>query len=91
MPAKRLSMRKIKEVLRLKWAKELSNRQIAQICGIGRPTVSEYLRRTEAAGLTWPLPAGLDEAAWCAGCFHLRQHCRHGPVGCRTGWWSTGS
>ena len=63
MPAKRLSMRKIKEVLRLKWAKELSNRQIARICGIGRPTVAEYLRRAEAAGLTWPLPAGLDEAA----------------------------
>jgi len=63
MPAKRLSMRKIKEVLRLKWAKDLSNRQIARICGIGRPTVAEYLRRAEAAGLTWPLPAGLDEAA----------------------------
>ncbi|WP_144079850.1 helix-turn-helix domain-containing protein, partial [Haliea salexigens] len=45
MPAKRLSMRKIKEVLRLKWAQGLSNRQIATACGIGRPTVSEYLRR----------------------------------------------
>ena len=30
MPAKRLSMRKIKEVLRLKWGKGLSNRQIAK-------------------------------------------------------------
>ena len=29
MPAKRLSMRKIKEVLRLKWERGLSNRQIA--------------------------------------------------------------
>jgi len=54
-------MRKIKEVLRLKWAKGLSNRQIARICGIGRPTVAEYLRRAGEAGLTWPLPAGLDE------------------------------
>ena len=43
MPAKRLSMRKIKEVLRLKWDKGLSNRQIAMTCGIGRPTVAEYL------------------------------------------------
>ncbi len=32
MPAKRLSMRKIKEVLRLKWDKDLSNRQITRAC-----------------------------------------------------------
>lgn len=37
-------MRKIKEVLRLKWGKGMSNRQIATICGIGRLTVGEYLR-----------------------------------------------
>lgn len=63
MPAKRLSMRKIKEVLRLKWAKRRSNRQIALACGIGRPTVSEYLHRAREAGLSWPLPSDLDEAA----------------------------
>ncbi|MCP5346311.1 MAG: IS21 family transposase [Pseudomonadales bacterium] len=62
MPAKRLSMRKIKEVLRLKWVSGLSNRKIAASCGIGRPTVSEYLRRAESAGLRWPLPDDLDEA-----------------------------
>ena len=55
-------MRKIKEVLRLKWVSGLSNRQIAASCGIGRPTVSEYLRRAELAGLRWPLPDDLDEA-----------------------------
>jgi predicted transcriptional regulator len=37
-------MRKIKEVLRLKWERGLSNRQIAAACGVSRPTVSEYLR-----------------------------------------------
>lgn len=62
MPAKRLSMRKIKEVLRLKWDKGLSNRQIAAACGISRPTVSEYLRRFSEAGLNWPLPTDLDES-----------------------------
>lgn len=36
MPAKRLSMRKIKEVLRLKWVNQLSNRQIAKACNIIR-------------------------------------------------------
>jgi transposase len=55
-------MRKIKEVLRLKWAQGLSNRQIAKACGIARPTVGEYLRRAADAGLSWPLPTDLDEA-----------------------------
>ncbi len=32
-----------------------------QSCGIGRPTVSEYLRRAAEAGLVWPLPADLDD------------------------------
>ena len=54
-------MRKIKEVLRLKWSKRLSKRRIASSCGIARPTVSEYLRRAESAGLTWRLPASLDD------------------------------
>ncbi len=54
-------MRKIREVLRLKWGKGMSNRQIATSCGIGRPTVSEYLRRAGEAGLSWPLAGDLDE------------------------------
>ena len=44
-------MRKIREVLRLKWAVGMSNRRIAVSCGNGRPMVSEYLRRAESAGL----------------------------------------
>ncbi len=63
MPAERLSMRKIREVLRLKWDGGLSNRRIAQSCAIGRPTVTEYLRRAADAGLAWPLPADLDDTA----------------------------
>jgi len=54
MATKRLSVRKIKEVLRLK-ASGLSNRQIAHICSIGRSTVADYLIRAAAAGLSWPL------------------------------------
>ena len=56
-------MRKIIEVLRLKWAQGLSNRQIAGACRVSRPTVAEYLRRAGEAGLHWPLPPELDEAA----------------------------
>ncbi len=60
MPAKRLSMRKIKEVLRLK-TDGMSNRKIARICSISRPTVADYLRRVANAGLCWPFPAGIDD------------------------------
>jgi transposase len=62
MPAKRLSMRKIKEVLRLKWANGLSDRKIARSCGIGRPTIKKYLLKAEQAGLSWPLPDDWDDA-----------------------------
>jgi len=47
MPANRLSMRKIKEVLRLKWANNLSDRKIAQSCNISRPAVANYVERAE--------------------------------------------
>lgn len=60
MPAKRLSMRKIKEVLRLK-AMGFSNRKIARTCAISRPAVAEYIRRAKAAGLEWPLPTDLSD------------------------------
>ena len=55
-------MRKIKEVLRLFWACEQSQRQIAVQCGISRPCVGEYVRRAKEAGLSWPLPPDLDDA-----------------------------
>ena len=54
-------MRKIKEVLRLKFESGLGQRQIARSCGIGQATVVEYLKRAEAAGVRWPLPEGWDE------------------------------
>jgi len=56
-------MRQVHEVLRLKWASGLSDRQIAQRLGLSRPTVAAYVQRAQAAGLSWPLPEGLDEAA----------------------------
>jgi transposase len=62
MSGKRLSMRAIKEILRLKWACSLSDRQVARSCAIGRATVAEYVRRAGAAGLIWPLPEGMDDA-----------------------------
>lgn len=62
MPKERLTMRKIREILRLKWECDLSNQQIAQSCGISRSTVGDYLMRAKAAGLSWPLPENLNDA-----------------------------
>ena len=55
-------MRKIKDVLRLHAAGR-SARQIGPSVGVSRSTVADYLRRAEVAGLSWPLPEGLDEEA----------------------------
>jgi len=52
----RLSVRKIREVLRLKSEARLSDRQIAAVLGSARSTVQECLRRARTAGLLWPLP-----------------------------------
>jgi len=63
MAKERLSMRKIKEVLRLYFEQRQFIRQIARSCNIARSTVAEYLSRAEQAGLTWPLPLEMDDAA----------------------------
>jgi hypothetical protein len=63
MANRRLSMRKIKEVLRLKWEKGFSARHIAQSCDIAWSTVKDYLDRAQLQGLTWPVPDDLDDAA----------------------------
>jgi len=63
MAKRRLSMRKIKEVLRLKWTHKLSNRKIAKSCFISRSTVADYLLRAKLAGLSWPLDPELDDTA----------------------------
>ena len=61
MPQKELSMRKVKEVLRLRFAAGLHQDQIARSCSIGQSTVHRYLKRAETAGLSWPLPEEYDD------------------------------
>src|SRR5450759_2887472 len=63
MSAKRLSMRKTKEILRLAQESGLSNRQIARSLNVSATTVGECLRRAREAGITWPLPEGMDDEA----------------------------
>ena len=55
-------MRKIREVLRLKYELDLPEREIARHCQLARRTVGDYLRRFQLAQLRWPLPAELDDA-----------------------------
>ena len=61
MPAERLTMRKIREVFRLKFEHQISNRNIAKSCSIARSTVAEYLFRFRQASLSWPLPIDMDD------------------------------
>ena len=61
MAAKRLMMRKIREILRLKQEKGLSHRLIARAVQVSLGTVSEYLAKAKDVGLSWPLAAELDE------------------------------
>jgi transposase len=54
-------MRKLKEVLRLRFGLGLRQDQIARSCSIGQATVHRYLERATAAGVAWPLPEDVDD------------------------------
>ncbi|MEW5867602.1 MAG: ATP-binding protein [Bacillota bacterium] len=54
-------MRKIKEILRLKHENGLSVRKIGTCCNLNRSTVSDYLARAKIAGISWPIPDGMDD------------------------------
>ena len=57
MPTGRLTMRRIRDLLRLKFAQGLSDRAVAASLGLGKGSVSSYLRRARDAGL---IPAARD-------------------------------
>lgn len=61
MPQEALSMRKIKEVLRLRYDLGLRQQEIARSCSIAQSSVHRYLERASAAGLSWPLPEDYDD------------------------------
>lgn len=55
-------MKKLTEILRLKFEAKLSHEQIARACGVSKGVVGKYANLAKAHGLTWPLPHGMDEA-----------------------------
>jgi transposase len=61
MPAGRVSMRNMREILRLGSA-GISKHEIARRTGLAPSTVRETLKRFEVAGLVWPLPDDVMDA-----------------------------
>ena len=61
MPGERLSMRKIRELLRLRFGQGLSQRTVGSSLGLSIGAVNSYLTRARMAGLGWPLPEGLSD------------------------------
>ena len=61
MPNRRLSLRKIKEVLRLKYDCGISEREISRSCQVSRSTVADYIRRAAAAKLSWAEASELSQ------------------------------
>ena len=67
MPARRLLMRKIREILRLRHEQGLSHEAVAQACAVGVGTVNRYLRRAVRRGcvfrMMWIADSGRSGSA----------------------------
>ena len=60
MPAERIAMRQVRDVLRLN-AAGVSGNEIARRVGVASSTVRLTLKRLAAAGLSWPLPSDMTD------------------------------
>ncbi len=63
MPAERVTMRRVREILRYHHEHGLGHKAIAIRVGAAPSTVRETLRRVEAAGLAWPLEEAVGDTA----------------------------
>ncbi len=61
MPTKEVSMRKIRELLRLHFTAGLSQHQIATSLSLSVGVVNKYVHLALQAKLDWPLPADLED------------------------------
>jgi len=59
----RVTMRKIREILRLSLACKQSRKLVARSCNVGKTTVTDTIARATAAGISWPLPEDMDDEA----------------------------
>jgi transposase len=79
MPAERIAMHKIKELLRLKYDCALSFEQVARALQVSKGVVAKYVKATEVSGLAWPQLAELDEDE-----LRRRLNLRHGRGAAQT-------
>ena len=61
MSAKRIAMRKLREVLRLRFDAGLSIRQISVSTKISVGSIQSILKRAEQLKISWPLPEDWDD------------------------------
>jgi transposase len=69
MPTQRLSMRRIKQLLTMRFGAGASIREIARELGVAPSTVREYLGRAAAAEIGWPLAADMTDESLMARLF----------------------
>ena len=77
MPAERMTMRRVREILRYHHEHGLGHKAIAIRVGAAPSTVRETLRRAKAASLAWPLDEAVGDAALEAALYQ--------PAGTKTG------
>ncbi len=94
MPRQRLSMRRIRQLLTMRFGAGASARSIAQELGIAPSTVREYLSRAAAAGIVWPLAADVTDESLMARLFvnagvrtRARQRGAQNDCWCRSAGW----
>ncbi len=63
MPAERVAMRQVREILRLTFSSGIAGREIARRLGIAASTVRAALERFRSTGLAWPLPDDMTDEA----------------------------
>jgi len=61
MPMRRISMNKVREIIRLFEQCNLSQRSIARALSISRPVVKDYIRKIRASGLDYAATQTLDD------------------------------
>ena len=80
MTTKRITMQKIKDVLRLKYAGGLSLRQIERSLNLSTGVISKYLKRAREKGIGWPLPDEMSDQQLLALLQPARKPLRDAPA-----------
>lgn len=80
MAQKRAEVRMIREILRLHFECNYSDRAISRICGKSHPTVKAIYSSVEKAGYSWPLPEELDNAKLEAIVYPKKSYAQEWPL-----------